>query len=110
MDTKHLKELQNDEILRKRLAKFMTHFCFRNSKLEKFHDRISQDEMKEITISMADNSLLFLSILFGTEKSDEIIDLLKEKDRVPDWEDPKISDAALKSAVILEDLLKKYKD
>jgi len=38
MDTKHLKKIQENEVLRKRLAKFMTKFCFRNSKLENFHD------------------------------------------------------------------------
>ncbi|HLC49428.1 MAG TPA: hypothetical protein VJI96_03530 [Candidatus Andersenbacteria bacterium] len=69
MNKKSLENLQKDETLRKRLAKFMTKFCFRNSKLENFHDRISQDEMKEIMISMSNNSLLFLSTLFTTEKS-----------------------------------------
>lgn len=105
MDTKHLKKIQDDEILRQRLAKFMTKFCFRNSKLENFHDRISNSEMKEIMISMTNNSLLFLSVLFSTEKSNELIDLLEEKDQIPEWNNPEIPDQLLKGARELQDLI-----
>lgn len=105
MNQKSLEKLQDNEILRKRLAKFMTKFCFRNSALESFHDRISQDEMKEIMISMANNSLLFLSVLFATEKSNELITMLEKEDAIPEWDDPEIPDELLKSARKLQDFL-----
>jgi hypothetical protein len=38
MDTQH----------RKRLAKWMAKFCFRNTKLEELHNRISDEEMKAL--------------------------------------------------------------
>ena len=37
MDTKSLKEIQNNDVVRKRLAKFMARECFRNTKLEGLH-------------------------------------------------------------------------
>ena len=46
-------ELLNDEIIRKRLAKWVARLCFReNTKLESFHDRISDKQMKELMIGV----------------------------------------------------------
>jgi hypothetical protein len=63
------------------------------------------DEMKEIMISMSNNSLLFISALFTTEKSNEVINLLEEKDQIPEWDDPEIPDELLKGAIELDDLI-----
>jgi hypothetical protein len=42
MTPDQLDELINDEIIRKRLAKWMARDCFReNTELESFHDRIN---------------------------------------------------------------------
>jgi hypothetical protein len=37
MKTEYVKGIQNNEVLRKRLAKYMAHECFRNTMLEDFH-------------------------------------------------------------------------
>jgi hypothetical protein len=37
MNVKSLEEMQNNEVVRKRLAKAMARDCFRNTKLEDFH-------------------------------------------------------------------------
>jgi hypothetical protein len=87
-----------------------SHFCFRNSKLEDFHDRISNDEMKALMIDVVNHSYLFLSVLFASKKSNEIIDMLKQGD-LPrdwrDWNDPQISDELTRSAKRTLDLIKK---
>ncbi len=88
MDLEHLNQIKNNEVVRKRLAKFMTEFCFRNSKLENFHDRLTQEEMREIMVSTVNNSYLFLSILFTTENSNKIIEILLQEDPVAKWDDP----------------------
>lgn len=41
MDTELWTEIKNNEIFRKRLAKFMAKHCFRNTKLEDFHSKFS---------------------------------------------------------------------
>jgi len=37
LNTAHIKELQKNDVVRKRLAKYMAQQCFRNTKLEDFH-------------------------------------------------------------------------
>jgi hypothetical protein len=98
MNPDHVAELKNNEITRKRLAKWMAQFCFRNTKLEDFHNRFSDDDMKELMIDCVDHCYLFLSILFTTENSNKIIDILAQEDRVPDWKEPEISDEVVESA------------
>ena len=56
MNPDQFAELKNNEVVRKRLAKFITHFCFRSSALENFHDRISDDEMKALMIDVVNRS------------------------------------------------------
>jgi hypothetical protein len=89
MKTEHIKEIQSNEVLRKRLAKWMALHCFRNTKLEEFHDRLSNEEMKALMIDVVDHYYEFLSILFTAPSGDKIIDALKERDVVPKWNDPK---------------------
>jgi hypothetical protein len=46
-------QLINDEVIRKRLAKWMARDCFReNTEVESFHDRISESEMKQLMIGV----------------------------------------------------------
>ena len=66
MTPETLAELQNNEVVQKRLAKFMTHFCFRNSALENLHDRISDDEMKALTIEFVNRSY---ALVYGKRSS-----------------------------------------
>jgi hypothetical protein len=101
--------LKSDDETRKRMAKWMAHLCFRNSKLEDMRDRISDDEMKTLMIDVVNRSYFFLSILFKTKGSNEIIELLKQGEHLPpewrDWKDPEISDELTKSANRLHKML-----
>jgi hypothetical protein len=87
-----LNKLKNNEATLKRLAKFMAHFCFRNSKLEDLHNRISDDEMKELMIDVVNRSYLFLWMLFKGSTSDDTIDILERGEHLPNdwshWDDP----------------------
>jgi hypothetical protein len=105
MDITSLQEIQRNEVVRKRLAKWMAHFSFRNTKLESFHDRFSQDEMKELMIDVVNHSYLFLSILFATDKSDEIIRTLNREDQLPQWNEPEIPDGWKDAAKNFDQLL-----
>ena len=111
--------LRNDEILRKRLAKAMALECFRNTKLEDFHagttpssemgdysdvkvvspngeipwakvSRLNDEEMKALMIDVVNRSYAFLSFLFGKHSGGEFIELLKQHDPVPKWDDPEM--------------------
>ena len=110
MNPDQLAELKNNEVVRKRLAKFMAHFCFRNSSLENLHNRISDHEMKALMIDVVNRSYLFISIMFNSQASNEIIDLLKHEDHLPSdwkhWDDPELPDELLKNAKRALDLLK----
>jgi hypothetical protein len=105
MDITSLQEIQHNEVLRKRLAKWMAHFSFRNTKLESFDDRFSQDEMKELIVDVVNHSYLFLSILFATEKSNEIIEMLEREAQPPQWNEPEIPDGWREAAKNLDQLL-----
>jgi hypothetical protein len=105
MNVPSLQEIQHNEVLRKRLSKWMAHFSFRNTKLESLHDRFSQDEMKELMIDVVNHSYLFLSILFATHESDEIIATLNRKDQLPQWNEPEIPDGWREAARDLDQLL-----
>jgi hypothetical protein len=83
-------EIGNNEVLRKRLAKWMAQFCFRNTKLEELHDRISDDEMKELMIDCANRCYAFLTVLFTPHGGDELIEMLKHHDQVPQWDEPEM--------------------
>jgi hypothetical protein len=109
MTTSHLDDLRNNELLRKRLAKFMTYFCFRSTKLEHFHDRINDEEMKALMIDVVNHSFLFLSAVFSSNASDQIFEILKEGNDLPrewrDWNDPEIPDELVRGTGEFVELL-----
>jgi hypothetical protein len=100
MTPEQLAELKNDEGLRKRLAKFMARECFRSSpRLEDMHTegKIGQEDMKEIMIDVVNRTYLFLSLLAGSNGSD-VVEILKEHDMVPKWNEPEMPEELLKNA------------
>ena len=60
-------------------------------------------------IDVVNRSYLFISIIFNSQASNEIIDLLKQEDHLPSdwkhWNDPELPDELLKSAKRVQDLL-----
>lgn len=64
MNIESFQEIQNNEIVRKRIAKLMARDCFRNTDLENFHDRFTQEEMKAITIKRRQYSKGVLNLLW----------------------------------------------
>jgi hypothetical protein len=50
--------------------------------------RFSDEEMKKLMIDVVNHCYNFLLLLFNDSKGDEIIELLKEKDVKPEWQDP----------------------
>jgi hypothetical protein len=91
MDTSHFSDIQNDDVLRKRLAKKMAHDCFRNTTLENFHATglIDDSEMKALMIDVVDHCYDFLMDLCSTHGND-IIENLKLRDELPEWNEPKL--------------------
>jgi hypothetical protein len=89
MNPERLNELKHNEITRKRLAKFMALYCFRNTKLEGLHaaGQINQEEMKALMIDVVDHCYNFITEL-GREQGAELIEDLKIRDEVPQWYDP----------------------
>src|SRR5262245_25052994 len=97
MTSDQLRELGSNEILRKRLANWMAQLCFRNTKLEDLHDRVSDDEMKELTIDCVNHCYAFLSILFfSSPRAEKLIEMLKLHDPVPQWNEPEMPPELLK--------------
>jgi hypothetical protein len=109
MKPDRLAELKNNEILRKRLAKWMAQFCFRNTKLEELHDRISDEEMRALMIDCANHCYALVSILFATQAGNDVIDMLKENDQVPQWNDPEMPAELIEAAKLLPGILKHLK-
>jgi hypothetical protein len=90
MTPDQLAELKDNATLRKRLAKTVVHDCFRNTKtLENVHaaDKISDDEMREIMKEAADKCYDLLLDLCSPHGAD-IIDDFKQREQVPEWDDP----------------------
>jgi len=119
MTPEQLAEIKNNEVVRKRLAKLMASRCFRNSMLEDFHagvvpssrsadysdvkvvtpygeirwndlSRLSDKEMKSLMIDAVNRSYCFLSELFDSPYGDAVIEALKSRDPLPEWNDPAI--------------------
>ena len=117
MDAGHSEEIQSNEVVRKRLAKLVARDCFRNTKLEDLHagispssetgdysdvkvispygeipwkqlSRLSDEEMKALMIDVVDRCYDFLTVMFCTGKIDEVIEALKQRDPLPQWDDP----------------------
>jgi ligand-binding SRPBCC domain-containing protein len=118
MDIAHVKEIQHNEIVRKRLAKLIALRCFRNTKLEDFHAgtypdsqagdyadvkvispygeipwsrlaRLSDDDMRTLMVDVVNRSYA-LTELFNSPSGDKIIESLKFRDELPRWNDPEV--------------------
>jgi hypothetical protein len=102
MDSVHFKEIETNNEVRKNLAKWITHDCFRNTSLEALHDRISQDEMKQLMKEAVDNAYYLLTTLFSaSDYTNRAIDLLKSKENLTTeewskWDDPVLSRERMK--------------
>ena len=118
MNPKHIREIQTNEVLRKRLAKYITLHCFRNTDvLEDLHSgevpisesgdysdvkvitpdreipwsdlsRFDNGEMKAMMIDVVNHCDQVLAILFSTPLGDKLIEELGRRDLVPNWNDP----------------------
>lgn len=117
MNPKHIREIRTNEVLRKRLAKFLALHCFRNTELENLHSgevpiseagdysdvkvvtpvgeipwtklsRFDNNEMKALMIDVANHCDRFLAMLFSMPVGDELIEELGRRDLVPEWNDP----------------------
>lgn len=117
MNPKHIREIQTNEVLRKRLAKFLALHRFRNTDLENLHSgtvpisesgdysdvkvitavgeipwtklsRFDNKEMKALMKDVVNHCDLHLAILFSTPVGDELIEELGKRDLVPEWDDP----------------------
>ena len=56
------------------------------------------DEVKTLMIDVVNHSYAFLSILFCTDNGNKLIELLNEKDEIPEWNDPEISGELIENA------------
>jgi hypothetical protein len=92
MTPEQLDELKREIDLRKRLAKKIAHDCFRGTKtLEDMHaaDKITDDEMKAIMREATDKCYHLVLDLCSPHGVD-IINDLKQRDEVPQWDDPEV--------------------
>jgi hypothetical protein len=110
MTPETLVELKNNEIVQKRLAKFMAQFCFRNSKLEDLHNRISDDEMKELMIDVVNRSYAFIWAILASQGGNGIIELLKDEANIPSdwkhWNEPEMPKELIKAGRLADRILK----
>jgi hypothetical protein len=117
MDQAHLHAIATDEVLRKRLAKWMALRCFRNSRLEDMHagiypdsrtgdyadvkvvspfgeipwaklSRLDDDEMRLLMIDVVNRCYALLGELFDAPSGSRIVARLKQRDELPRWSDP----------------------
>jgi len=118
MNQKHIREIQTNTLLRKRLAKFIALHCFRNTEvLEDLHSgevptsesgdysdvkvitphgeipwrdlsRFDNSEMKAMMIDVVNHCDQVLAILFSTPVGDKLLEELGRRDLVSDWHDP----------------------
>ena len=118
MNPKHVREIQTNEVLRKRLAKYMALLCFRNTDvLEDLHSgevpvsksgdysdvkvitpdggipwndlsRFDDREMKALMTDVVNRCDQVLAILFSTPVGDKLIEELGRRDLVSYWSDP----------------------
>src|SRR5262249_10717024 len=101
MTPEDLADLKNNAVLRKRLAKLLARECFRAAKkLEDMHTtgKIGKEDMKELMIEVVNRTYLYVSAIFASNASPEIIEHLKEHDAVPNWNEPEMPDDLLKDA------------
>ena len=92
MTPEQLAELKEDVTLRKRLAKKIAHDCFRDTKkLEDMHaaGEINDEEMQTI-MKQATDKCYDLVLDLCSPLGIDIINDLKERDEVPQWDDPEV--------------------
>ena len=85
MEGRSWEEVQQNETVRKRLAKLMARDCFRNAaELEGLHaeGRLDDQEIKALMIEVVDQCYDFLMELCSP-RGDDMIDGLKQRDAVP---------------------------
>jgi hypothetical protein len=90
MDITSWQEIQNNELVRKRLAKSIVRDCFRDGEFEEFHSRLAtldDDAVKAIMTDAVNRTYVLLSKL-SNAMGDMIVERLKEQDDVPNWDDP----------------------
>lgn len=134
MNLKHVIEIQTNEVLRKRLAKYIALHCFRNTDvLEDLHSgevpvsesvdysdvkvitpdreipwsdlsRFDNSEMKAMMIDVVNRCDRVLAILFSTPEGDKLIQELGRRDLVPYWIDPEWTRDTEHGAEIARDL------
>jgi hypothetical protein len=112
MNSERLKEMQTNDVIRQNLAKWLVHYCFRNSELESFHDRFSDDEMRALMMDSVNLTYYFLTVLLfsAAGNTNNIIDLLKDRDNLKtqqwnDWDDPVFRDDIQQSSLHLFNVL-----
>ena len=113
-----IRVLITDPVLQKRLAKYLVHWCFRNSVLEDLHagiapdskagdytdvsvttpfgeipwpklSRFDNEEMKTLMIDVVQKTHEFIQGLFDVENGGEFLLRLAALDPLPRWEDPR---------------------
>ena len=111
------RKLSSDPELMKRLAKYLARQCFRNTMLEDLHagitpssqtgdytdvvvrspygeipwprlSRLSDEEMKALMIDVVNKTYRTLRLLFDIRTGDELIEILAQRDLVPQWNEP----------------------
>ncbi len=90
MDYTSWQEIQKNEVVRKRLAKKIVRDCFRDGEFEECHSQLAElddDAVKAIMTDSVNRTYIFLSKL-SNAMGDLIVERLKERDEVPDWDDP----------------------
>jgi hypothetical protein len=109
----------NPEVI-KRLAKYLTQQCFRNTMLEDLHagitpdsqtgdytdvvvqspygqipwprlSRLSDEEMKALMIDVVNKTYRALTVLFDNRLGSELIKILAERDPLPQWDEPALN-------------------
>jgi hypothetical protein len=119
-----IRALVTDPVLQKRLAKYLVLQCFRNSVLEDLHagicpdsasgdysdvrvsspsgdipwpkvSRLNDDEMKRLMIDVVNRTYRFIHMLFDENTCGELLLRLAERDPLPRWNEPTLSDDAL---------------
>jgi len=109
MDTDLIREIRENDILRKRLAKWMARFCFRNSKLEELHNRISDEDMKALMIDCVNRCYAFLVVVSDPKATSSLVDMLKQEDTLPQWDEPEMPRDLIEASKKVPDMLEHIK-
>jgi ligand-binding SRPBCC domain-containing protein len=112
--------ISSNQVLMKRLAKYLAQQCFRNTFLEELHagitpdsktgdyadvmvrspygeipwpklSRLSDDEMKTLMIDIVNKTYQALTLLFDDQLGNELVQYLARQDPRPRWNEPILS-------------------